>query len=287
MNRNAWFRARHLACMCCFALMSAEIARGGCAASNVLYKAGGALSDYERERCRLDVHAPDGPTGFPVLVWFHGGGLTAGGKSEAESTNVIAGFTRSGVGVVVPNYRLSPKAVFPSYVEDAAAAVAWTRDHIAEHGGDPGRVFIGGHSAGGYLALMLGLDPRYLKAAGVALTDIAGLVPVSGQVMTHYTVVKERGLDRFQITADEAAPVHFARKDTPPLLVLYADGDLPARAEENAYLVAILKAAGHKQVTGRVIADRNHANIAGRMSDENDAGLAAAVSFIRAPDASR
>ena len=90
--------------------------------------------------------------------------------------------------------------------------------------------------------------------AGVELSAIAGLIPVSGQTMTHYTVREERGLGKFSVTADEAAPVYFARKDTPPFLVLYADHDMTARAEENAYFVALMKGAGHEHITGLQIA---------------------------------
>ena len=97
----------------------------------------------------------------------------------------------------------------------------------------PSVIVVGGHSAGGYLTFMIGLDPRYLRAHGLELSAIAGLIPVSGQTMTHYTVRKERGIGQFTITADEAAPVFHVRKDTPPMLVLYADNDMAARAEDS------------------------------------------------------
>ncbi|MCX7005999.1 MAG: alpha/beta hydrolase, partial [Kiritimatiellaeota bacterium] len=240
---------------------------------------------YERERCVLDVYLPQSATGFATLVWFHGGGLTQGSKDKADrevGTPAIArSLARGGVAVVVPNYRLSPKATFPAYIEDAATAVAWTREHIACHGGDPAKLFIGGHSAGGYLALMLGMDARYLKPFDMPLSAIAGLLPVSGQVMTHYTVRGERGLGKFSVTADEAAPVYYARKDTPPMLVLYADHDMAARAEENAYLVALLQGAGNKGVTGKLIANRTHGSIAGKLANDSDPARLAMLEFIR------
>ena len=71
--------------------------------------------------------------------------------------------------------------------------------------------------------------------------------------MTHYTVHDERGIGKYTVTADEAAPVHFGRKDTPPFLVLYADHDMAARAEENAYFVALMQGAGNKRVTGQMV----------------------------------
>jgi acetyl esterase/lipase len=246
--------------------------------ADVAYKSGAGLSSDEVERCKLDVYLPTGVKDFPTLVWFHGGGLKGGSKNGAEK--IARAFAGAGIAVVAPNYRLSPKATFPAYIQDAAAAVAWTKAHMAEHGGDAKRVFVSGHSAGGYLAFMLGLDARYLKEYGLELPDIAGFIPVSGQTMTHYTVREERGIGKFTITADEAAPVHFARKDTPPFLVLYADKDMAARAEENEYFVALMKGSGNKRVEGRMIADRNHGTIASKMAEDGDPGREAIVTFI-------
>ena len=251
--------------------------------ADIAYKAGPGLSDYERERCVLDVYLPTNRPGFATLVWFHGGGLTGGSKDGADTRDTARSLARGGVGVVVPNYRLSPKATYPAYIKDAAAAVAWTTTHVAELGGDPARVFIGGHSAGGYLTLMLGLDAHYLRDLGVPPQAVAGLVPVSGQTMTHYTVREERGIGKFTIVADEAAPVFFARKDTPPMLVLYADHDMAARAEENAYLVAVLKGAGNTNVSGRLIAERTHGSIASKIADADDPARLAILAFLNGP----
>lgn len=139
--------------------------------ANVPYKHGDSLTPYEKERCILDVYLPKDGKAFNSLVWFHGGGLTKGdkdGRQDPKDTVKTSAIARSlaaaGIAVITPNYRFSPTVTFPAYIDDAAAAVAWTRSHIAEYGGDPSRVFVGGHSAGGYLALMLGMDARYLQA---------------------------------------------------------------------------------------------------------------------------
>jgi acetyl esterase/lipase len=256
--------------------------------TDVVYKEGPALTEYERDRCKLDVYLPKDAKGFATLVWFHGGGLSKGDKdgrkddSDSVKTATIArSLATAGIAVVSANYRLSPKAHFPAYVEDAASAVAWTRKHIGEHGGAAQKVFIGGHSAGGYLTLMLGMDPQYLDDAGVKLTEIAGFIPVSGQVMTHYTVLAERGLGKFAVMADEAAPIHFARAETPPFLVLYGDHDMAARAEENAYFVSVMKAAGNKSVTGHLMLDRTHGSIASKIVEAKDPARTAILSFIQ------
>lgn len=247
---------------------------------NLAYKTNEAISDYEKDRCKLDLYLPQVSTGFSTLVWFHGGALTEGGKDDAFNVGIARSLTQKGVAVAMVNYRLSPKSKFPAYVEDAAAGLAWVRAHIADHGGDANRVFVGGHSAGGYLTLMLGLDGRYLRKHGLETSAIAGLIPVSGQVMTHYTVREERGLNKETILADEAAPIHYARKETPPILVLYADHDLAARAEENAYLVAALKAAGNLRVAQKQVSDRDHGSVAGKISEPGDPAAAAILAFI-------
>ena len=255
--------------------------------SDLAYKSGDALTDYERTRCKLDVYLPPSGKDFPTLVWFHGGGLKSGDKAGTKDDNaktpaIARSFARAGIAVVAANYRLSPKATYPAYVQDAAAAVAWAAKQMPAHGADATKLFVSGHSAGGYLTLMLGMDERYLRDAGVKLADIAGFIPVSGQAMTHYTIREERGLSRNNVTADEAAPVYFIRKETPPFLVLYADHDMAARAEENMYFVAMMQGAGNKAVTGKLITDRTHGSIAAKLADADDPARAAMIEFIRA-----
>lgn len=246
---------------------------------DVAYKTGAQLSEYERTRCKLDLYVPAGAKEAPCIVWFHGGGLTEGDKADGPDLRVLAG---EGFVVASANYRLSPKATFPAYVEDAAAAVAWVREHAAEHGGDPRKVFVSGHSAGGYLASMVGAAPKYLQAHGIKLTDLAGVIPIAGQTMTHYTIRQERGLPKTRIIADEAAPIFHASKDTARWLILYAENDMALREEENVYFAGALKAAGHRDVTIEEIAEHDHGGIGNRLSEPKSPARKAIVSFIRA-----
>lgn len=246
---------------------------------DIPYKSGGNLSDYEKKRCMLDVYLPGGKKGRATLVWFHGGGLKAGDKQDVRA--MAHSLAQTGLVVVCPNYRLSPKVTFPAYLKDSAAAIAWTHRNIKQHGGDPENLFVGGHSAGGWLTLMVGLDERYLDSCGASPSKLAGLLPVSAQTMTHYTVREERGIGRFTITADEAAPVFYGRKDTPPMLLLYADHDMAARAEENAYFVALMKGAGNEGVSGLLVNDRDHGSIAFRIAEEKDPARLAILKFIQ------
>src|SRR5688572_14331876 len=121
-----------------------------------------AYAGKECTRCQLDLYLPAGGTGFPTLLWLHGGGITEGSKDDAFTVELARALARDGLAVAAVNYRLSPGAKFPAYVDDVAAATAWLRANVRKHGGDPARVFVGGHSAGGYLALMVAMDPRFL-----------------------------------------------------------------------------------------------------------------------------
>ena len=212
---------------------------------DISYIPAGETDGYRKERCKLDVYYPVGKKGFPTIVWFHGGGLEGGGKHVPEM------FMNQGFAVVAVNYRLSPKAQNPAYTEEAAAAVAWAYKHIEEYGGSPRRVFVTGHSAGGYLTLMVGLDKSYLQEYGVDADSIAAYLPISGQTVTHFTIRKERSLPEGIPVIDQYAPCNKARKDTPPFVLITGDRNLEMadRYEENALLASVLKNIGNKKVS--------------------------------------
>lgn len=197
--------------------------------------------NYVRERCVLDIYYPKGNEGFATIVWFHGGGLTGGNKSIPKALQ------EKGFCVVAANYRLYPKIKAPVYIEDAAAAVAWVFENIQDYGGDPNLIFLSGHSAGGYLASMVGLDKRWLTAYNIDANRIAGLIPFSGHTITHFTVREERGIPGTQPVIDDLAPLYHVRADAPPLLLITGDRELEmlGRYEENAYLMRMMKVAGH------------------------------------------
>jgi acetyl esterase/lipase len=251
---------------------------------NIGYRGGDDLTAYEAARCKLDITLPpaaDKP--FATFVWFYGGGLKNGGKDLASEhcAEIAQAFAKEGVAVVVPDYRLNPRAHYPEYVDDAAAAFAWTVRHIAKHGGDPRKVFIGGHSAGGYLALLVAFDETRLKPYGLGLKDVAGVAQVSGQVFTHYTVREERGQGRYSVTSDEAAPAFHVKKTLPPVLTLYSDHDMTGRAEENQFLIAMLKGAGHADTYSLRLDGTDHGSAGHNLRSSDDPGHRAVLQFIR------
>ena len=211
---------------------------------NVSYREDGATDAYAAERCVLDVYYPENTTGFPTVVWFHGGGITGGEKSIPQELK------EQGLAVVAVNYRLSPKAKAPAYIDDAAAAIAWTFRHIADYGGDPSKIILSGHSAGGYLIAMVALDKSWLQQYGEDADSVAGIVDFSGHAITHMTVRAERGIKDTQPVIDEYAPLYHVRNDTPPLVLITGDRELEmlGRYEENAYFYRMMKLVGHPDV---------------------------------------
>lgn len=211
--------------------------------TDIPYRTEEGLDDYAKQQCRVDVFTP-AKKDFATVVWFHGGGLEAGDKKIPDY------LMHNGYAVVSANYRHSPQVKAPVYIEDAAAAVAWTFANIEKYGGDPKKIFISGHSAGGYLTSMLVLDKRWLKPHGIDPSDLAGAIPHSGQTFTHFTIRKERGLGRETGVADDLSPLYHVRQDTPPLLLTTGDRELefPFRYEENLLLFKMLESVKHPNV---------------------------------------
>ncbi|MEI6275102.1 MAG: alpha/beta hydrolase [Prolixibacteraceae bacterium] len=214
--------------------------------------------EYLATQCTLDIYYPKEAKDFPTIVWFHGGSLTGGKKQIPEA------LMNKGYAVVGVEYRLSPKVTAPAYIEDAAAAVAWVFNHISQYGGNKNLIFISGHSAGGYLGMMITLDKTWLAKYNIDSNSIAALIPFSGQAITHFTIRKEQGIKNTQPTIDKYAPLYFVRADAPPMLLITGDREqeLLGRYEENAYLLRMMKLSGHTQTTLYELQGFNHGGMA-------------------------
>lgn len=200
------------------------------------------VDSYIKERCFLDLYYPTHTSKFPTLIYFHGGSLTGGEKS------IVNYFKNKEIAVVDVNYRLSPKVQVFEILDDAAASIAWVFDHIEDYGGDTSKIYVSGHSAGGYITSMVGLDKDYLAKYNIDSDAIAGLIPLSGHVITHFTARKEIGLSPTQIWVDEMAPIFHIRKQAPPYIMFTGDRNLEilGRYEENAYMLRMMQFIGNQ-----------------------------------------
>ncbi|NUY82403.1 alpha/beta hydrolase [Flavobacterium sp. MAH-1] len=198
---------------------------------------------YIKQRCVLDLYYPKNTKDFATIIWFHGGGLTGGEKEIPKA------LTEKGYAVVGVNYRLSPKVKVKDCIEDAATAIAWVFSNISKYGGSDNNIFVSGHSAGAYLGAMTVLDKKWLAKYDIDPNKVAGLIPFSGQMITHFTARKEKGIGEKQPLIDEFAPLSFVRADAPPMLLITGDRELEmlGRYEENAYMARMMKLVGHKE----------------------------------------
>lgn len=200
--------------------------------------------DYAKEKCLLDFYYPTDIKDFPVIVWFHGGGLEAGSKE------IPAALQEQGIGIIGVGYRFLDKATVQECIDDAAAAVAWAFREVASRGGDTTKIFVAGHSAGGYLTDMVVLDKSYLAKYGIDSERIAGAFPYSAQVITHFNVRKRAGVGELQPRLDETAPLYHVRKTSVPMLVLSGDRELElyGRYEEQAFFWRMMKLIGNDDI---------------------------------------
>jgi acetyl esterase/lipase len=213
------------------------------------------------ERQVLDIYAPASAKDLPVVFWIHGGGWQTGDKSSVQAKPQA--FVDKGFVFVSTNYRLLPHVDMGTIIRDIAKSIHWVHDHIAEHGGDPKRLFVMGHSAGAQLAALICTDDRYLKAEGVSFSILKGCVPVDGDtydvpaiITTAETRRRAHGLplpkyghrEKFgnepEKHVDISAVTHIAKgKGIPPFLIVYVSShpDTAAQAER---LSAALRDAG-------------------------------------------
>lgn len=196
---------------------------------------------------RLDVWAPAGSRAAgakrPVLIWWYGGGWVKGDRAAYAFAG--RAFAQAGYLVVVADYRKVPQVRFPAFLEDGAEAVAWTRDNAARFGGDPARIALAGHSAGAYTAIMLALDPRWLRAQNVDPHVVKAAVGLSGPY-DFYPFEKKRAIDAMSAwpRPEETQPIHFARGDAPPLLLVTSSEDVTVRPRNAIGLAARLRQLG-------------------------------------------
>jgi acetyl esterase/lipase len=219
---------------------------------------------YGRDaRQKLDVYEPPGaanPTaqrGRPVVVFFYGGSWQNGKRGDYRFDGEA--LASRGYVAVLPDYRTWPEVRFPSFMEDAAAAVRWARDHAAEFGGDPTRVFLMGHSAGAHIAVLLATDGQYLGAQQMSKRDLSGVIGLAGPY--DFLPLTDPVLEEiFPLSVRAASqPINFVSGDEPPMFLAVGKRDTTVDPGNTDRLAAKLRAAGdsvevkHYPLVGHVL----------------------------------
>ncbi len=233
-------------------------------------------ADDGHERHVLDIYTPDKPAqeSLPVMFWIHGGGWQAGDKNDVALKPKV--LTERGFVFVSTRYRLLPDVEMDELIADVARSLGWVHKNIAKYGGDPTRIFIGGHSAGAQLAALLATDDRYLRKEGVPFDVLKGCVPVDGDTYDIPKIIMTTELrqalygekmptfghrQKFgndpEKHVDLSAVTHVAKgKGIPPFLLLYFSGNPDTRAQAER-LESVLQAA-KIQAKSYGKADTNH-----------------------------
>lgn len=244
-------------------------------------------ADADPAKHKLDLYLPRDARKFPVVMWIHGGAWKFGDRSMYAE--VGRRFAESGIGFAAISYRLSPKVKHPAHVEDCARAFAWLHAHVADHGGDPDRLFVAGQSAGGHLAALLTLDPQYLRALKIPDGAIKGAIPMSAAYLIPALPAGTKGLlsmypDAFGSDPDvcrAASPIPHVKNLSCPLLVITeSDDPMLVRPQMAAFRAAVEKAS-LKDVTFVDAEQRNHFSIVVDLARKDDPVRARMVDFLR------
>jgi len=176
-------------------------------------------------RQKLDVYVPrSSPENAPVVVFFYGGSWNSGARGDYGF--VGEALASRGIVTVVADYRLYPQVRYPLFLEDGARAVAWTRAHIHEYSGDPGRLYLMGHSSGAYNASMLALDSRLLDAVGMSPADLSGWIGLAGPY--DFLPIKNpevRPVFFWPYSPPQSQPIRHVSRGAPPALLIAASRD--------------------------------------------------------------
>ncbi len=246
----------------------------------------------------LDIYTPDqtNDKSLPVMFWIHGGGWQGGDKSDVGLKPKV--LTERGFVFVSPNYRLLPNVEMDMLIRDVAASLGWVHKNIQRYGGDPKRIFVGGHSAGAQLAALICTDERYAKEQGISFQMLKGCVPVDGDtydipkiIMTaeHRQALYGGKMFTFghrqkfgndpEKHLEFSAVTHVAKgKDIPPFLLLYFSGNPDTQAQAQR-LAAVLKDAGIP-VTAYGKNDSNHSRLNNELGALEDPATLEFFKFI-------
>ncbi len=183
--------------------------------------------DKDSSKHKLDIYLPSKPQNAPVFFFVHGGAWVQGDKNFLGIYSAIGRLAaQNGMIGVVISYRLTPKVKHPSHAEDVARAISWTTKNIKNYGGDPERIILCGHSAGGHLVSLVSCDQTYFKKEDINPNSIKGVISISG-VYEIPQLLLGNVFGKDPQNKIKASPITHVRKELPPFLLLCADKELP------------------------------------------------------------
>jgi arylformamidase len=249
-----------------------------------------AYSDAGGDRTRLDVYSPGDGKDRPVVIWIHGGAWKFGDKASVQAKPKA--FNELGYVLVSINYRFHPVVTYKEQAGDIARAIRWVHEHASDHGGDPSRVFLMGHSAGAHLAALVGTDARYLKNEGLKLSDLSGVILLDGAGYDIPRQIQQAMLPRLktmyktvfgedETKQKDASPITHVAGGTgiPPVLILHVASRRDSKAQSEG-LAAKLRGAG---VEANVVPGegKTHATINRELGQPDDPPTKAVFEFLR------
>jgi acetyl esterase/lipase len=221
---------------CSPALLNITVPRGG-------YSLHRDINYGPVPRQKLDIYVPDGLTApAPVILFFYGGNWDSGSKELYLAFGQA--FASEGFVVAIADYRLYPAVKYPAFLEDSAAAFAFVHAHASQYGGDPGRIFLAGHSAGAYNAIMLVSDPHYLKDAGADIFQVRGAIGLAGPY--DFLPLTDPGLIAMfgGRARKETQPITYIDGKRPPMLLAAGTGDETVGPGNTTRMAAKLRSFG-------------------------------------------
>lgn len=271
----------------------------------IAWSGAGATQALERDlaygpdpKQRLDLSVP-ATKRFPTVIFIHGGSLTSGDKADGDYRDVCAPFPGAGIACANVNYRLAPAHAWPAQAEDVAAAMAWVRANIGTRGGDPGKLFLFGHSSGATLVALVGTDERYFARHELKTSDLRGVIPMGSimwddeleQALTRYG--RGRVEEAFRRDPDNRMyasldvyldrwPIRHVRAGLPPFLFLIAESEQeqPPVLKTNKKFVEDARALGNR-AEYRVLPGRTHYSAIRNLRKPDDPVFAIVRDFVR------
>ncbi|MFZ4540204.1 MAG: alpha/beta hydrolase [Rickettsiales bacterium] len=200
----------------------------------------------ENPRQRFDLYIPHGVTKAPVIVFYYGGSWQSGSKDDYRFLGQA--FAEKGFITAVADYRLYPEVKFPEFIEDGARAFAYIHAHADAWGGDPARVYVAGHSAGAYIAMMVGADPQYVAATGGQRSDVRGIIGIAGPY--DFLPFTDDDIQAIFSTASDAAtqPINHLISPMPPVFLASGNSDDVVDPRNSLRVEAKLKSMESKVV---------------------------------------